>query len=93
MKAIIMSSVCKTCPIHQNCCYAPILPLFDEERKLFPDASKWPINMSMEAADWCQMFDQETRLCKLGDKRPQACKQYVCRWINEKLPVAQRVAL
>lgn len=34
---------------------------------------------------WCQQFDEKTRLCKLGDKRPHLCKFFVCDFMRPSL--------
>lgn len=84
-KTIIASSVCASCPIEQNCCYAPLLPLMPEEQRLFKHANT--------PNQWCEHFDQKSRQCRLGERRPLACKAYVCLWINEKLSNKEKVIL
>lgn len=31
---------------------------------------------------WCQQFDEKTRLCRLGDRKPELCKFFVCDFMR-----------
>jgi hypothetical protein len=66
--------------------------LTPDELHLFKnDANTKVLKTSVLQEGWCQHFNQDTRLCDLGDKRPVACKTYVCSSINEKIQMKNGV--